>query len=188
MNEEKDIQNEITLLDNNSIVDIDKKTQDVANDILKANDLSEIKDLTNLFNLNIQKKNIIRLLKLNGLQDTVIDKLIERVEKRPDEITNRELIEFLNTTQTAIEKSNNRIEGIGDTPILHLNQQNNQVNININNTDDNKNTLDRDSRNNVIDAVTAILNSIQKQDSRNIEENNNSSVVVDADIVESDNE
>ena len=36
MTEEKDVQNEITLLDNNSIVDIDKKTQDVANDILKA--------------------------------------------------------------------------------------------------------------------------------------------------------
>ena len=63
---------------------LDESISKIAQEIINENDVDSIKDLTHLFNLNQAKKNVIRVIKLNGLLDTVSDKIIERFEKYPD--------------------------------------------------------------------------------------------------------
>lgn len=51
------------------------------------------------------KKNALRVLKLNDLLDQVSDKMMERFEKRPEEFSHRDLIDYMNTVSTTIERA-----------------------------------------------------------------------------------
>ena len=93
---------------------VDNTSNELVSKILAENDSKQIKDLTSLFNLNIKKKNVLRLLKLNDLLDNVNDTVIERVNKRSDELTMKEVIDILTTTQSIIEKTNKTIETTKD--------------------------------------------------------------------------
>lgn len=129
---------------------LDIKTKDIAQQILDTDDVDRVKDLTNLFNLNSQKRNVIRVMKMNELLDNVTDKVMERFEKTPDNFSNEDLIKYMQVTENAIERANKNLNLVSDTPPIQL-QQNNQVNINIGTT------LDRESREKVTDAVNMIL-------------------------------
>ena len=133
---------------------VDNTSNELVSKILAENDSKQIKDLTSLFNLNIKKKNVLRLLKLNDLLDNVNDTVIERVNKRSDELTMKELIDILTTTQSIIEKTNKTIEGINEDNFIQLNQQNLNINLN-NNTAD----IDEESRKKILDVVNNILKS-----------------------------
>lgn len=130
---------------------LDLKTKDIAQQILNTDDVDRVKDLTNLFNLNSQKRNVIRVMKMNELLDNVTDKVMERFEKTPDNFSNEDLIKYMQVTENAIDRANKHLNLVSDTPPIQL-QQNNQVNINIGST------LDRESRAKVTDAVNMILN------------------------------
>lgn len=130
---------------------LDLKTKDIAQQILDTDDVDKVKDLTNLFNLNSQKRNVIRVMKMNELLDNVTDKVMERFEKTPDNFSNEDLIKYMQVTENAIDRANKNLNLVSDTPPIQL-QQNNQVNINIGST------LDRESRAKVTDAVNMILN------------------------------
>ena len=122
----------------------------VAQQILNTDDLEQIKDLTNLFNLNMRKKNVLRTLKMDSLLDKVTDQVIERFEKRPDNFSNEDLIKYMQVTENAIDRANKHLNLVEETPAIQA-IQNNQVNININSE------LDRDGRERVMEAVRAIL-------------------------------
>ena len=89
-------------------------------------------------------------MKLNGLLDTVSDKIIDRFDKYPDNFSNDDLIKYLQVTQTAIEKANKNLSLVDETPIIQVNH-NNQLNVNI------SETLDRDSRERVLSFVKSVL-------------------------------
>lgn len=129
---------------------LDEQTKQIAQEILNENDIDKVKDLTNLFNLNAQKRNVMRVIKMNGLLDKVTDQVIERFEKTPHNFSNDDLIKYMQVTETAIERANKNLNLVEETPPIQLLQQN-QVNINIDNM------LDRQSRENVLNAVRAIL-------------------------------
>lgn len=133
---------------------LEKQSIDVVNELLNAQDIDKVKDLTNLFNINAAKKNAIRILKLEQLFDKVSDSMIDRFENRPGEFSNDDLLNYLNTVQNAIEKSKKNLNLVEDAQPIHI-QQNNQVNISV--TD----TLSRDERENVKNAVDAILKIMQ---------------------------
>ena len=130
--------------------DLDLKTSQIAQDIINEDDVDTIKDLTHLFNLNQAKKNVLRVMKLNGLLDTVSDKIIERFEKYPDNFSSADLLNYLQVTQNAIEKANKNLSLVEDTPVIQVNH-NNQVNVNI------IDSYDRDSKARVMDAIKSIL-------------------------------
>lgn len=134
---------------------LDSKTKDIAQQILDTDDIDKVKDLTNLFNLNIQKRNVMRVVKMNELLDNVTDKIAERFEKTPDNFTNDDLLKYVQVTENSIEKANKNLNLVEETPAIQL-QQNNQVNINIGTS------LDRESRVKVTDAVQAILKRIKQ--------------------------
>lgn len=133
-----------------STQDLDLKTTQIAQEIINEDDVDIIKDLTHLFNLNQAKKNVIRVMKLNGLLDTVSDKIIERFEKYPDNFSSADLLNYLQVTQNVIEKANKNLSLVEDTPVIQVNH-NNQVNVNI------IDSYDRDSKERVMEAIKAIL-------------------------------
>lgn len=129
---------------------LDNQTRQIAQEILDEQDIEKVKDLTNLFNLNAQKRNVMRVIKMNDLLDKVTDQVIERFEKRPDNFSNEDLIKYMQVTENAIDRANKHLNLVEETPAINL-MQNNQVNINIDTG------LDRDGRERVMDAVKAIL-------------------------------
>lgn len=149
-----------------SVVNVNSNIEKTAQSILDENDLDKVKDLTHLFNLNQAKKNVVRIMKLNGLMDTVADKIIERFEKYPDNFSNAELLSYLQVTQNTIEKASKSLELIDETPTIQFNT-NTQVNVSI------IDSLDRESKARVADVIRSILNNKNV----NIEDNKNEVVI-----------
>lgn len=159
MDENNSIINQPTL----DIVSLDTKTQEIAQKILNEEDIDKVKDLTNLFNLNTQKRNVMRVMKMNALLDTVTDQVIERFEKTPHNFSNDDLIKYMQVTENAIDKANKNLNLVDQTPPIQL-LQNNQVNINIGSG------LNRESRENVLNAVRSILASANNSLADNVED------------------
>lgn len=97
------------------------------------------------------KKNALRTLKLSELLDKVSDNMTERFEKRPDEFSNKDLIDYMNVVGSTLEKSQKSLNQIEDIPPIKYNQQNTQVNINI------MDGLSRESRENILEAIKSII-------------------------------
>lgn len=129
---------------------LDEKTSLIAQNIINEEDVDKIKDLTHLFNLNQAKKNVLRVMKLNGLLDTVSDKIIERFEKYPDNFSSADLLNYLQVTQNAIDKANKNLSLVEDTPVIQINQ-NNQVNLNV------IDSYDRESKERVMEFIKSVL-------------------------------
>ena len=136
---------------------LDIKTRDIAQKILNEEDVDAVKDLTNLFNLNAQKRNVMRVIKMNDLLDKVTDQVIQRFEKTPANFSNEDLIKYMQVTENAIDRASKNLNLVEETPPIQL-MQNNQVNINIDNG------LDRESREKVLSIVEAILNETNNSD------------------------
>lgn len=153
--------------ENTKLVDtsnLDNKNIELAQSIIDEEDISKVKDMINLFNLTQTKKNVIRAMKLSGLYDSVSDKLIERLQKRPDEISYKELVDIFNATQKAIDSANKSLGLIEEMPTIQLNQQN--INISV----DNKDELSRDSKIKVMEAVKAFLDSQKNENTLEVVE------------------
>lgn len=132
---------------------LELQTADVAKHLVEEDNPDKVKDLTNLFNLTQVKKNVLRVLKLNGLLDKVSDEMIERFEAFPGAFTNSELLNYLQVVQGSLEKANKGVTQV-DT-ITPISMQQNNVTINM------VDGLDKDGRNRVLDAVRSILNNAQ---------------------------
>lgn len=133
-----------------SVSSIEDRTTSLAKRILDEENLDAVKDLTHLFNLNQAKKNVIRIMKLSGLLDTVSDRIVERFEKYPDNFSNADLLNYLQVTQNALEKANKNLNMVDDTPTIRI-QQNNQVNVSI------VDSYDRDSRERILEYLKSVL-------------------------------
>lgn len=132
--------------------------------IIAETDEQKVRDLTHLFNANQNKKTMARVNKLSDLLDTITNQALERFTARPDEISNKELFDGLKVVQDLIERGQKQVSGAGETPLIQINQQNNEVNVG--NTTSN---LNRDSRERVKAAVLDILNSITNKPATQIE-------------------
>lgn len=145
-------------------------TNKLVTDIIKSDNVNELKELTKMFALNQAKKNALRIVKLNNLLDLVNDQAISRIEKRPDEISNKELLDYMNVVSTQIEKSQKSMTLVEETPLVQLHQQNNSVTVNLNSDSEEK--MNRDSKEKVIDAVRELLKMVKSPEqlsSANIE-------------------
>ena len=138
------------------------KEEDIAQELIEEKDPDKTKSLMNLFNLNFAKKNAIRLDTLSSLIDDVIAKVGQRLEERPDEFSNKDLIDYLNALYQAADKSRQVVTGMDEIPAITLNQQNNVI---VNAADG----LTKESKLRIAAAVNAILNQtkLQQGDSGN---------------------
>lgn len=123
----------------------------LADDIIKEQDLDKIKNLTNLFNINQHKKNIVRTTKLNELLDAITDQMVERFQKKPNEFSNADLLDYLTAVQNTIDKANKNTAQEDLQPIQQIN--NTQININ------NEEQLSKEARDRVLNFIKKTINS-----------------------------
>lgn len=146
--------------------------------ITETSDKEELEKLYQKFNINNTKKNAFRVNELNNLLDQINKQATERFVKNPDEISNKELLDYMNAVQNQLEKSQKAVDGIKDINAVQVNNtQNNTVNINIGDTEDI--SLNRESRDKITQFINSVLNSGKIVDSSEfsdytiVEENNN---------------
>lgn len=134
---------------------LEESTKDIINKIINENDIEKIKDLSKAFNINQVKKNLVRVVKLGNLMDKVEDQAITRFKQRPDEISNKELLDYLQVVQNSIDKSQKSIETIDTTPLIQLNNQ--EINVSLENKG-----LDKDSKERVLEVVQKLIKFTQQ--------------------------
>ena len=144
--------------DKNALVVIDTKglnkdSLELLNQIIVAEDRTKAKDLTQLFIDNQNKKTMVRLDSLSGLQDRLVSLLTKRVSERPDEMSNQEVMQALKTVQDLIDRSTKNVTTEPDKPLIQINTQTNNIGTELD-------SLPRESRDRARNAVMNILNSI----------------------------
>lgn len=144
--------NEDELLD---LIPLENSTKEVANSILNENDPTKLKTLTDMFNLNQAKKNVLRVLKFNSLLDKVSDQMLARFNKHPGEFSNSELLNYLTVTQNAIDRANKSLSLVETSPAIQINQ------INITNESPD---LSRESSERIMEAVQSLLNKAKEME------------------------
>ena len=136
--------------------DLNEESLKLLGQIITENDEEKTKDLTYLFNVNQNKKTMVRMDKLSGLQDGLVDQFVKRIQERPDEISNKELMDGLRIVQDIIERGQRQIsETEAPQPLIQINQQNNSLNVGDGTTE-----LNRESRERVKKAVLGFLSEI----------------------------
>lgn len=151
-----------------------EESKALINQIMSETDEQRVRDLTHLFNANQNKKTMARVNKLSDLLDTITDQALTRFTARPDEISNKELFDGLKVVQDLIERGQKQVSGVGETPLIQINQQNNEVNVG-----GTTSNLNRDSRERVKAAVLGLLSSITSQQATPAEE-----AIINTDIQE----
>lgn len=123
--------------------------QDLRDRLLQTQDSSEFNDLISIFNLNLKKKEIIRADVLSDLQDKLADQMGRRVENNADTFSNRDLLDYLNTIQSILNKQQKVFDGNQTSPSIAV--QNNLI------ISDATQELDKNSRDRVADLIRNIL-------------------------------
>lgn len=144
-------------------------TQDIEKQLLEEEDLDTLNDVISLFNISLKKKNLVRSSKLSEVQDKIVNQIAARVDDRPDNFSNEDLLKYYKTIQDTLSKTDTSLDDM-KVPTIQLNQQ-----INI----DNGNEFNRESRKKIIDTVNQILE-LAKNNSQEI----NDVIDVDRDDIE----
>ena len=144
--------------------DLNAESLNILNQIIAAEDIDKTKDLTYLFNINQNKKTMVRIDSLSNLQDKLVGLLSNRVTERPDEMSNQEVMQALKVVQDIIERGTKQITGQNEQPLIQINQQTNSVNVG-----DEAAGLNRDSRDKVKRAIMSILDNVKDVTDTNAE-------------------
>lgn len=145
--------------DNNTpsaITTLDTDVNNIVEQVISEKDPKKVKDLTSLFNMHMNKRNMVRMVKLNDLLDNVVDQSLTRFENNPNNFSNKELIDYMTVVQKTSDAAFNQLKEINESPVIQVN--NNQTEINIgDNSKTNLNNLNRDSRKRILDAINSII-------------------------------
>lgn len=136
-------------MDEKSVTLIKNEIKNITNQALEETDINKTNDLIALFNWNMSKKNLARVMKLDSLFDSITDQIATRVETKPDQFSNDDLLNYMKTIQNAIDASSKIVANIEEPP--NIIQNNTQINVNV------VDTFDRDSRERILAAVQATL-------------------------------
>ena len=111
----EDIKIEELVEEATEIVKVDDSTKNLIARIMEEENAVKLKDLTHLFKVHMAKKNIVRIIKYYDMIDLVNKQTFKRLEARPDEISNKDLISFMTTFLTTIEKTTETLSTLDDT-------------------------------------------------------------------------
>lgn len=144
-----------------ALLPLDKQEEKIVQEIIKAPSQQELQAQFDAFNMNQSKKNALRIIKLNSLLDKVEDQAIERFEKKPDQVSNKELLEYMTVVAGQIDRSQKYIDTLKDRPMIKVTDKSQNVNINIGTE------LNRDSKERVMDAIQGLLKQLSKDEPNN---------------------
>ena len=137
--------------------ELNKDISKLAQQLIDEKDIDASKNIVQLFNFNLSKRNALRILKLNGLYDNITDQMIERFQKRSGEFSNSDLLSYLQTVENSIEKSQKSLSQVDEQPTI-VQTNNTQVNFNV------LDGFNDDSRDRIANAIKSILNSAATAD------------------------
>lgn len=120
--------------------------------IREEQNIDELNNIIDIFNINMKKKDIIRSSKLSEIQDKIVQQMYDRVDKRADDFSNSDLIQMHKVVNDTLAKSDNTLDNV-KVPTIQVNQQ-----INVNGQE-----FDRESRQRILDTVNSILNSVKDE-------------------------
>lgn len=144
-------------------VSLETPMDELTDRILNETDIEQLDKIKSIFDLNIKKKEILRVNKLNELQDLTVEEMSNRLQKRSGEFSNQDLLGYFKTIQETISKSDTSLDSV-DTAAIKVIQ--NQLNINVNSEPE----LNRESKEKVLEAIRAILNKPIISEESNIED------------------
>ena len=135
-------------------INLSIEAQKLIGELTSEKDKQKMQAIEQQFNEIQRKKQLARVSKLSDVQDMLTDQFYQRISQRPDEISNKEMLDGMKTIQDLMEKSQKQTSGsLEDIPQLI---QINQTEVNVGNN------LNRDSRERVKNAVLGLLDSINK--------------------------
>lgn len=134
--------------------DLDTKIAELANQVVAESDPAKSKQLVELFNWYISKKNTARVVKLNELYDDVTDQMVLRFKTRADQFSNSDVLDYMKAVQGAIDTSTKNLTQVEEPPKI-LQQNNTQINVNIGDT------FDREAKQRILEAVQQTLKQAQ---------------------------
>lgn len=145
---------------------LEEKDKEVLQAIIKADNKKELQNQFDLFNINQSKKNALRIAKLQGLRANVEDEIIDRFNKRPDQVSNRELLDYLQITSNEIDKSQKVMDSVHESDLINNPGRSaigptTEVTVNIG-TD-----LSRDNKEKTVSAIKDILSILQVKKNNN---------------------
>lgn len=129
------------------------EAQKLIGELTIEKDRQKMQAIEQQFNEIQRKKQLARVSKLSDVQDMLTDQFYKRISQRPDEISNKEMLDGMKTIQDLMEKNQKHTDVMEDIPQLI---QINQTEVNVGNN------LNRDSRERVKNAVLGLLDSINK--------------------------
>ena len=132
---------------------LNAESQRLVGELVFERDRQKMQAIEQQFNDIQRKKQLARVSKLSDVQDMLTDQFYRRISQRPDEISNKEMLDGMKVVQDLMEKNQRQPETIEEIPQLI---QINQTEVNVGNG------LNRDSRERVKNAVLGILDSINK--------------------------
>lgn len=154
-----------------NMIPLSTETNKLAQEIVNEQDIDKVKSLTTSFNLNQAKKNVLRVLKLNSLLDKVTDQMLDRFEDHPDEFSNTDLINYMQTVQGAIDRANKSLNLVNETPAIQINQ----VNVNT----ESKPVFDKDSRDKIREAVLSIRKMLEQNSAFNKDIESDKNIIIE---------
>ena len=154
----------------NVLVPLNSTEEEILNNIIQAQSRDELEHQFDLFNINQSKKNALRVVKLTNLLSKVEDQAIKRFNNKPDQFSNRELLDYMQAVSSQIQQSQTMANTLVNTNTIEVKHQKNEVNINLNQT-----VLDRDSKEKVVGVISDLLKQL-----KNTNNQNDNELIIDA--------
>lgn len=151
-------------------VQLSAESKRLIGELTSEKDKQKMQAIEQQFNEIQRKKQLARISKLSDVQDMLTDQFYQRISQRPNEISNKEMLDGMKVVQDLMEKNQKHAESIEEIPQLI---QINQTEVNVGNN------LNRDSRERVKNAVLGLLDSINKT-----QQTSETSNIIEADFVE----
>lgn len=170
-------QEEMSLIQKNQQI-LAENANTILDDIVKSESVEDIKNLTQLFNLNTVKKNALRINQLNELMDLANQEALERFKKYAPFMDDKDVANYMKVFQQSLTNAQQIVNSLDEKPTIQLNIQNN--------INTNEPTLSRESQEKVASTVKTILQYIKEQENKNQSVESDDYEIVDAE--ESNNE
>ena len=119
----------------------------------------ELSEIINIFNVNLQKKEIIRADIFSDLQNKIVDQISKRIDANADTFSNKDLLDYLNSIQNILNNQKNTSNV--NSPTIAI-----QQNIMVGNQDE----LSKESRDKIKDVIQNILKNQAIQNDNIIDE------------------
>lgn len=149
-----------------------KTIDDLSEQLINESNPTQLENIIDLFNVSFQKKNILRIQKLNELQDKIQTQIEKRLDNKIDEFSNKDLIDYFKVMQDSIIKNSDNAE-MQNAKVIQIIQNQTNVQNNLQKSE----PLSRESKEKISEAVQLMLSKLDldnnKLSTENIQENTN---------------